>query len=327
MPNNLSHSAKELKPGIFSVYPSISDVLYALEIRLIPWFNAIYDDGRKKSLAIVNLYDAAEILNQRSIQEKIQDVESINPCKNATDVFAALAPAIKAWTDERNYIACSRTLASLFNIIANNENPTLSQLSDDMVWHLKEECEKSTNVNTRTALKIAIRNLNGNYIDEKNEAEIIADTEIKSKSISIKELNSQSYKNNYVNYLSEKSPEPSKSKTAIPQGVAVEGKLNLNQPNNFVKEKYIRDRITSRIQKELKGFGEKDELLWKECLLETKNQFDSAEILYRLAREKFLIKSNEVLLIKNISDEEINKNMTFVGCVNQAEAKNIAYRS
>lgn len=79
--NNLSQSAKELKPGIFSVYPSISDVLYALEIRLIPWFDAIYDDGRKKSLAIVNLYDAAEILNQRSLQEKIQDVKQLMSAK------------------------------------------------------------------------------------------------------------------------------------------------------------------------------------------------------------------------------------------------------
>ncbi len=228
--------------------------------------------------------------------------------------------------DEKNYIACSRTLASLFNIIANNENPTYSQLSDDMVWHLKEECEKSTDVNTTTALKIAIRNLDRNYIGEK-EAEIPADIEIKSKSISIKELNSQSHKNNYVNYLSEESPKLPKNKTAALQGVEVEGKSNLNQSSNFSKEKYIRGIITSRIQKELKGFGGKDELLWKECLVETKNQFESAEILYRLAREKFLMKSNEILLFNNISDEEINKNMIFLVCVNQAEAKNLAYRS
>lgn len=178
MPNNYEDYIKEIKPGIFSVYPSISDVLYALEMRQIPWFDAVYDDGRKKSLAIINLYDAAKIFNQKNIQEKIEDVESIKECKNATDVFTALVPAITAWMNEKNYIACSRTLASLFNIIANNKNPTLSQLSDDMIWHLREECDKSNNANTKTALQVVIHNLNRSPVDDNKKSQNFTNAEI-----------------------------------------------------------------------------------------------------------------------------------------------------
>lgn len=68
-------------------------------------------------------------------------------------------------------------------------------------------------------------------------------------------------------------------------------------------------------------------MLWKKCLLETKNQFESAEILYRLARAKFLLELNKSLLLQGFSNEEISKSLTFTGCVNQSEAKMLAYRS
>ena len=159
MSNNFRESFSEMKVGFMSVYPSISDVLHALSMRFIPWFSLSYDDGRKKSIAIVEYSDAANIVAYKNILMKIQDFELLQDQENSNIVFRAIMPAIMGWVSENNYISCTRTLASFFIKISENDKPPLSVLIADMSWHLNEEYKQSTNNKTKNALLVALKNL------------------------------------------------------------------------------------------------------------------------------------------------------------------------
>ena len=159
MLKNFRESFREVKVGFISVYPSISDVLDVLSRRCIPWFNLIYEDGRKKSVAIVDIYDATNISRYKNFLEKIEDIESLREHENPKIVFRAILPAIMVWVEENNYISCARTLSSLFIQISEDDSPPLSKLIDDISWQIKEEYKKSTRNNTRTALLVALKNL------------------------------------------------------------------------------------------------------------------------------------------------------------------------
>lgn len=156
---NFNEFFKELKVGAFSVYPSISDVLYAQSINLIPKFDVVYDDGRRKTLAIVSMYDAAKTIQYNNLSEKIEDAQSIEKNGNHNMVFKAIAPIITTWVNEGNCIACSRTLTSLFTKVAENENLPLSVLIDDITWQLNEEMKHTVNSAEKSSILLALKNL------------------------------------------------------------------------------------------------------------------------------------------------------------------------
>jgi len=156
---NFNEFFKELKVGVFSVYPSISDVIYAQSINLIPKFDVVYDDGRKKTLAIVSVYDAAKAIQYDNLSEKIEDAQSIEKNENHKIIFKAISPLITTWVNEGNCIACSRTLTSLFTKIAINDRLPLSALIDDISWQLNEELKHTVNSAEKKSIALALQNL------------------------------------------------------------------------------------------------------------------------------------------------------------------------
>jgi hypothetical protein len=149
----------ELKVGMFSVYPNISDVLHALRMNLIPIFDVTFEDGRKKTMAIVSEFGAFEAIRFENISKKIEDVTSIEDNANYRIIFKAIAPAINVWVTEGNFIACSRTLASLFLIISENDCVKLSVLIDDVTWQLNEEYKRTVNSIEKKSILFALENL------------------------------------------------------------------------------------------------------------------------------------------------------------------------
>lgn len=298
MPINIRDFLRELKVGMFSVYPSISDVIYSLSIRVIPWFDVVHENEQKQSLAIVGFSDATKIIRFNNLLEKIEDASSLSNTDNSNFIFAAITPALIAWIEESNSISCARTLTSLFAKLAENENESLSNLVDDMAWQLKEEFKKSTNRKTKDALLLSIENL-----------------EIKNKE------STSSIPSNFVNYLSEpppKAPSNHFSNTAITpvkSTVFPEG------------DSYIKGLIDVRVQSEIKGTQEKDSLLWNACLVETKNELSSSVLLYRVARTKFLIKLNSELLIVGNTGSRNSDNINFSFCTTLSEASKLAFSS
>jgi hypothetical protein len=90
---------------------------------------------------------------------------------------------------------------------------------------------------------------------------------------------------------------------------------------------YIAKLIGLRIQKEIKKTAQMDILLWSACLLETKNNIPSAELLYRVARTKFLKDLNGKLAVTNKSIDGVNVAISYIFCKNQAEARTLAYKN
>jgi hypothetical protein len=97
--------------------------------------------------------------------------------------------------------------------------------------------------------------------------------------------------------------------------------------NSSTRDNYIKGLIGSKIQKEIKGFDDKDALLWKECLVETKGEYQSADLLYRVTRAKFLIKLNESLFLRDIVLDDLYKKMKYDFCEKQSDARKLAYSS
>lgn len=334
----------ELKVGMFSVYPSISEVLHTLRMNLIPIFDLVLEDGQKKTIAIVSESVAISAVRFENISKKIEDVASIEKNENHQIIFMAINPAINAWMKEGNFIACSRTLASLFLMISENENVRLSTLIDDVIWQLKEEYKNTFNNFEKKSILTALERLEGvgkNDIEFKENSNSIA----KSPSSIVSDINKESSRHNYANYLSEPPP-------SLPSNQELK---NINNNNSSVKKstndefpqamkladasKSNADTVKSpksidingligiRVQKEIKGFLVKDALLWKECLVETKNELESAELLYRVARTKFLIKLNSEHMSSEAKHYSFENEMKFGYCSTQSEARILAFKS
>ncbi len=150
---------QELKGGFFSVYPNIQDIMRVLSTDRTPWFDITYEDGSKRSLAIVHAYDAYKIYKYKNLTDRINYPDLPNTYEDADVVFEILAPVISAWINEGKYLSCSRLLASVFVQLAEHENLEIDAISENIIWRLQEECEVIINEKTENIIQIAIQNL------------------------------------------------------------------------------------------------------------------------------------------------------------------------
>lgn len=159
---------------------------------------------------------------------------------------------------------------------------------------------------------------------------------------SIKEINESSNNFKYASYLSESFPSkkpfltPSKvnNHDTIKEKEVVSSKSKDANQNNVPKPDILTIRrnqakalFVIRIHREVTGILIKDEMLWHECMLETKNDLNSASLLYKVAREKFIAKLNLEFLNDRFGLDVVDSNLNYSFCALQSEAKKLAYSS
>lgn len=167
-------------------------------------------------------------------------------------------------------------------------------------------------------------------IEEKNEVKM------NSKSSVISEINKISPKQYYVNYLSEPFPKVANIKTAKivnSEAELLEAKSEVNikriptQNEKKPNSKVVEGIVGVRVQREIKDFAEKDALLWKACLYETKDSYESSVILYRVTRTKFLMNLNKILIEDTISTENLEQKLAYKFCSSESEARKLAFNN
>jgi hypothetical protein len=174
MTNKFNDSLIKLKGGFLSVYPNINDVLHALSIMQVPWFDLKFEDGRRQALALVSVHNAVHGLHCADLVSSIQNFHQKKHSSRPKSVFQALMPIIKTWLDSGNYLSCSRTLSAFFMKLDDEGDANFFSLISDIEFQLENEFDTTENTNEKKSLADSISKLQSLKEFSKNEQVLIA---------------------------------------------------------------------------------------------------------------------------------------------------------
>jgi hypothetical protein len=92
-------------------------------------------------------------------------------------------------------------------------------------------------------------------------------------------------------------------------------------------ESEIKKVISIIIQYETNGRYQRDDTLWRVCMDDARGNKNSADLHYRSARGKFLLKNNIALIGELIPKDELSRRINKVFCKDFAQARDLAKQS